>query len=56
MIKQTDPAYKTLSVEAARTGWVVREKGKVTELFIRWPDVVKKLEAELTSKGDKPQD
>jgi hypothetical protein len=44
--------YKTLTVEAAKTGWIVRENGKPAEIFIRWEHVVKKLEMELTSKGD----
>jgi hypothetical protein len=44
--------YKTMTVEAAKTGWIVREKGKPAEIFTRWDWVVKKLEMELTSKGD----
>lgn len=44
--------YKTLTVEAAKTGWIIRESGKPAEIFIRWEAVVKKLELELTSKGD----
>jgi len=44
--------YKTLTVEAAKTGWIVREDGKPAEIFIRWEAVVKKMEIELTSKGD----
>lgn len=44
--------YKTLEVEAAKTGWIVREKGKPAEIFIRWEQFVKKLEMELSSKGD----
>jgi hypothetical protein len=44
--------YKAISVESAKSGWIVREKGKTAEVFVRWDQVVKKLEAELTSKGD----
>jgi len=44
--------YKTITVEAATTGWIVREKGKPSEVFIRWELLIKKLEKELTSKGD----
>ncbi len=44
--------YKTLIVEAAKTGWVVREPRKPAEIFIRWEQLVKKLEMELTSKGE----
>ena len=43
--------YKTLTVEAALTGWIVREAGKPTEIFVRWVEVVKKLERELTNQG-----
>ena len=44
--------YKTLEVEAAKTGWIVRERRKPAEIFLRWDQLVKKLEKELTSKGD----
>lgn len=44
--------YKTLTIEAAKTGWIVRENGKPAEIFVRWENVVTKLENELTSKGD----
>lgn len=44
--------YKTITVEAAKNAWIVREKGRPAEVFTRWESVVKKLEAELTSKGD----
>lgn len=43
--------YQTITVEAAKTGWIVRVKGKPAEIFIRWDQVVKKLEAELTTKN-----
>jgi hypothetical protein len=49
---KTKDQYKTLTVEAAKTGWIVREKGKPAEVFTRWESVVKKMEIELTSKGD----
>lgn len=43
--------YKTLIVEAATTGWIVREVGKPAEIFTRWDSLVRKLEQELTTKG-----
>jgi len=43
--------YKTLTVEAAISGWIVREAGKPAEIFVRWESFVQKLEKELTSKG-----
>lgn len=49
---KTKDQYKTLTVEAAKTGWIVREPGKPAEIFIRWDDLVRKLELKLTSKGD----
>jgi hypothetical protein len=48
----TNPQYKPLTVEAAKTGWIIRERGKPAEVFVRWEQVVRRLEAELTSKGD----
>lgn len=41
--------FKTITVEAARTGWIVREKGQPAEIFHRWDAVVRKLEKELTT-------
>ena len=41
--------YKTLTVEAALTGWIVREQGQPPEVFHRWGSVVAKLEKELTT-------
>lgn len=54
MKKKTDskPVYKTLTVEAAKSGWIVREKDCPAEIFVRWESFVNKLEHELTSKGD----
>ena len=44
------PEYKTLIVEAATTGWIVREKGKPAQIFVNWDNFVGKLKHELTSK------
>lgn len=49
---KTKDQYKTLTVEAAKTGWIVREAGKPAEIFVRWEALVSKLAAELSSKGD----
>ena len=46
--------YKKITIEAAVQGWIVKEAGKPAEVFVRWDSVVKKLEHELTSKGDRP--
>jgi hypothetical protein len=43
--------YKTLTVEAAISGWIVRETGRPAEIFVRWESFVLKLEHELTNKG-----
>jgi hypothetical protein len=45
--------YKKLTVEAAHGGWIVKEQGKTAEVFVRWESFVRRLELELTSKGDK---
>jgi hypothetical protein len=48
--KPEKSAYKTLTVEAAIQGWVVREPGKPAEIFVRWESLIRKLEKELTNK------
>lgn len=50
MTAKNKEIYKTITVEAAKTGWIVREKGCPAEIFTRWEMVVAKLELELTSK------
>jgi hypothetical protein len=42
--------FKKLSVEAARTGWIVRETGKPAEIFIRWDALVSYLASQLLTK------
>lgn len=42
--------YKTLTVEAAKTGWIVKEHGQPAEIFIRWDDLVRKLAKELSTQ------
>ena len=51
----SEPEYITLTIEAARTGWIVKEKGKPAEIFTRWEHAVSYMAERLTSKGDKPQ-
>lgn len=54
-MKKEFTQYNTISVEAAKTGWIVKDlkdKKKPAEIFIRWESVVKKLEHELMTKGD----
>ena len=43
--------YKKLTIEAAISGWIVKEPGKPAEVFVRWEALVRRLEMELTSKG-----
>jgi len=53
MKSKTEKAtYNKLTIEAARTGWIVKQQGKPAEVFVRWENVVKHLENQLTSKGD----
>lgn len=42
--------YPTVTIEAARTGWIVKEQGCPAEVFVRWESVVKYLESRLTTK------
>jgi hypothetical protein len=49
-MKKKGDVYKTITVEAAITGWIVREAGKPAEVFVRWDSVIKKLEKELVTK------
>ena len=51
MMELKNVFYKKLTVEAAVNGWIVKENGKPTEVFVRWDAFVRKLEMELTSKG-----
>jgi hypothetical protein len=44
--------FKILTIEAAKTGWIIREKGEPAEIFHIWPQVIRKLEQELTSKDN----
>lgn len=50
--KKEKVEYKTLTVEAAKKGWIVREKGEPAEIFYIWRQVIDKLEQKLTSAGD----
>lgn len=43
--------YQTVTVEAAKTGWIVRVKGKPAEIFLNWEILVRKLERELATKS-----
>lgn len=51
-----NPEYNTVTVEAARTGWIVKEQNRPTEIFVRWEMLIRYLENRLTSKGDPEQD
>lgn len=48
MSKVTDE-YPTLTVEAARSGWIVKQDGKPAEIFVRWEALIAYLKAQLTS-------
>lgn len=43
--------YNTVSIEAAESGWIVKERGQPTKLFYRWESLVKYLEGRLTTPG-----
>lgn len=46
----SDDAFRTVTVEAAEGGWIVRVKGKPTQIYSLWRKVVERLEQELTHK------
>lgn len=46
------PEYNTVTIEAVKTGWIVKQQGELTEIFIRWDALVRYLEMQLTSKDD----
>jgi len=52
-MSKKDSNYKTLTIEAATTGWIIRESGKPAEIFHIWSQVIRKLETELTNKSIK---
>ena len=43
--------YNTLTIEAAESGWIVKEKGKPTKVFFRWESLTVYLADRLTTKG-----
>lgn len=49
-VKQTGGEYNTVTVEAARTGWVVKENGRLTEVFVRWEALTRYLESRLATR------
>jgi hypothetical protein len=44
--------YHVLTIEAARTGWIVKESGRPAEVFVRWDTLVRYIESRLTTKED----
>ena len=42
--------YTKLTIESCEGGWIVKEKGQPTRLFVRWETVILWLESRLTSK------
>jgi hypothetical protein len=47
--------YSTITIEAARTGWIVKERGKPAEVFVRWESMVKYIETRLSTKGNEQE-
>lgn len=44
--------YNTVTVEACKNGWIVKQKGKPVEVFFQWRNVINRLEFELITKGE----
>ena len=42
-------AYRTVTVQAAVSGWIVTVKGQTPRVFYRWEMVERMLKEELTS-------
>jgi hypothetical protein len=42
--------YTKLTIESCEGGWIVKEKGQPTRLFVRWESVIYFLEDRLTNK------
>ena len=42
--------FRTVSIEAAVTGWILKERGKPAQIFVRWEALVRELEERLTHK------
>jgi len=52
-MNQPEEKTKSVNIEAAQFGWIVRIDGQPTKAFTRWRLVVRLLEAELTDHGQK---
>lgn len=42
--------FCTVSIEAAVAGWILKERGKPAQIFVRWEALVRELEERLTNK------
>lgn len=42
--------YSTVTVEAAVSGWIVKEKGQPAKVFVRWEALVSYLQYRLATK------
>lgn len=51
MKEDSDVTYSCVTVEAAKGGWIVREKGKPAEVISHWDRVVRRLKEILTTSG-----
>lgn len=50
MEKEKTEDYRTVTIEAACGGWVVKQKGRPAEVFVRWDALIRRLGRELTNK------
>ena len=45
--------YKEVTIQAAQGGWVYKVKGKKeSQVFVHWGSMIRKLELDLTNKGE----
>lgn len=47
--------YNTLMIQACVGGWLVVQKGKPNQVYVRWDSLLDRLKMELTSSGDKKE-
>ena len=48
--------YRKVTVSSCVGGWVVTQKGKPDQIYVRWEGVIIRLKEELTSYGDNNND
>jgi hypothetical protein len=45
-----EEAYPTVTIECLKDCWVLRQKGKVAEHFVRWESLISALKGRISSE------